>query len=1044
MKKNKGMIVCMLFIMLISAYTVWAGTTGKIAGTVVDGATGEPLAGANVIVENSDFGAAADLNGHYTILHMPPGEYTVNVSMMGYATVTLEGVSVRIDQTAYADFNLQMEAIKGEAVTILADRTIIKKDVATSVVNVSADEVEELPVSNVNDVISMQAGIQNDFAIRGGMKDDVLFMVNGVTLRDPRNNEPITKVALSSIQEISVERGGFNAEYGQVQSGLINVVTKEGSKNSYYGSFTGKVTPPASKYYRTEGIPDVHDADSYWMRPYLDNDVCWTGTNNGAWDQYMRKQYPSFIGWNNISEQLCTDNDPDNDLTPVGAQRVFMYETRKAQINDMADYDIDAGFGGPVPFVSKMLGNLRFFTSYRRERDVLLWNYTRPDYSDYDWNLQVTSDISPSIKLRVMGLLGNVATMADNWNYGSYPRWPSTLASGTGGTILFNMFSDWAWSKTDIHHRSLSAKLTHTLNPKTFYEVSLEYFERLYDTRPTDLRDTTDLTEILPGYLVDEYPLGYWPTEVVGVTPSIADGIQASLARDNSKTSVTRLKANITSQIDFNNLLKAGIEFDYNDLNMDYGFIQMQTQGKSYGQRVQMRNFPVRAALYVQDKLETKGFTMNAGLRLDYSNSNTTWWDINPYDPRFISSLYNENDVFPTVKSKPQWQLSPRLGISHPITENSKLFFNYGHFKQMPQYETLFKIDRNASHELNRLGDPNMTLAKTISYELGYDHILFKDLLVQMAAFYRDITDQQDTTQYFSINAGNYYLTTSNNYEDIRGFEITIQKTAGRWFSGFANYTYQVSSKGNFGSAERFEDPALQKEYDEETTHLYQSHPTPSPYARVNLSLYTPEDIGPRLLGHHILGGWMMNLLLDWRQGGWITYNPKNVSGVRNNLQYVDDFNGTLRASKTIHFKTFRLQFLMDIGNMFNRLKIWNTWDQSYRQSLHLPENEAWDNIPGEDKLGDYRKPGVEWQPMEYRTEIEGTTPPDNDVPIYYEGSTGKYWEIVDGQWIESDPAKIDQILDDKAYIFNAGPSTYYFLNPRTWVFGVRISFDID
>ena len=160
-------------------------------------------------------------------------------------------------------------------------------------------------------------------------------------------------------------------------------------------------------------------------------------------------------------------------------------------------------------------------------------------------------------------------------------------------------------------------------------------------------------------------------------------------------------------------------------------------------------------------------------------------------------------------KSEAQWQFSPRMGISHPITENSKLFFNYGHFKQMPQYETLFRVRRNPSGGLSELGDPNLILAKTISYELGYDHILFNDYLVQLAAFYRDITDQQNTTQYMSRDGDNYNLTTSNDYGDIRGFELTLRKTSGRWFSGFANYTYQVTSNGHFGSEEMFEDPQL-------------------------------------------------------------------------------------------------------------------------------------------------------------------------------------------------------------------------------------------
>lgn len=1074
MLRNK---IILFFLTLIFAQWIIAGTTGKITGEVADKETGEPILGANVIIGETSLGAATDLNGQYTILYVPPGRYSVQVSVIGYTKTIVNEVEVHIDQTTRLNFDLEAEILMGESVTVVAERKIIKVDVATSSVAVTANEIVNLPVSNIDDVISLQAGIKDDMAIRGGEAEDILFLVDGITVRDPRNNEPITKIPLSAVKEISVERGGFNAEYGQVQAGLVNVVTHEGGKSNFSGSFQIKYNPPHPKYFRVNGIPDVHDPNSYWMRPYLDDAVCWTGTTQGEpfsdlnsngkwdtgetfedlnddgartfWDQYMRDQYLSFVGWNEISRQLLTDNDPTNDLTPLAAQRVFLYETRKKQINNMPDYDIDAGFGGPVPLVSEMLGNLRFYTSYRRHRDVLLWAQTTPDYVDYDWTLQLTSDISETMKLRVSSLLGHVATIADNWNYAYYPHWTNEIASGTGGLVMFNMFSDWAYAKTDIGHRSLSIKLTHTLSPKTFYEISLENFSRNYHTRPAGLRDTTKTTEIIAGYWVDEYPIGYWPADIVGVTPEIKDGIQASLARDYSTASATTFKADLSSQVNFQNLIKTGVEFVYNNLDLDYGFIQMQTKGQSYASRVQMHNFPIRASFYIQDKLETEGFTLNAGLRLDYSDSRIEWWDIfsNPYNPFFISSKYNENFEFVMIKSKPQWQLSPRLGISHPITENSKLFFNYGHFKQMPQYETLFRVQRSSTGSLGAIGNPNLTLAKTVSYELGYDHLIFNSILVQLAAFYKDISDQQNETEYQSINHDTYQLITSNGYEDIRGFELTLRKSRGRWFSGLVNYTYQASSKGFFDREEVYQDPAHQQRYDEETSNLYQERPIPTPYARANLSFYTPDDFGPEILKHHILGGLMLNLLLNWDKGGWTTYNPKSASGVVNNVQYIDDYDGTFRAGKTFSAKRLKVQFLVDVTNLFNRMKLRDTGDQTYRESLHLPRSEAYGNIPGNDKLGAYREPGVEWQPMKYQEIVQGTNPPDlntNTIPIYYEGSTGKYWEIVDQGWVEVAKSKIDQINSDKAYIFNPGPSTWWFLNPRTVIFGVRLSFDLD
>jgi outer membrane receptor protein involved in Fe transport len=463
-----------------------------------------------------------------------------------------------------------------------------------------------------------------------------------------------------------------------------------------------------------------------------------------------------------------------------------------------------------------------------------------------------------------------------------------------------------------------------------------------------------------------------------------------------------------------------------------------------------MRNFPLRAAAYLQDKLETKGFTLNAGLRLDFSNSQIEWWDFDSYDNNFISNKYNPQRLFTMKQTEGQWQFSPRLGISHPITENSKLFFNYGHFKQMPQYEALFRLDRRPDNTLVRIGDPNLTLARTISYELGFDYLFPENILLQVTAFYRDISDQQNTTQYQSIGGARYTLATSNNYSDIRGFELTIRKSAGSWFNGFINYTYQATSSGNFGAAQLYEDPALQKNYDENTENLYQTRSVPTPNAKANLTFHSPDDFGPKFMEQSILGGWAFNLLLNWSQGGFTTYNPKNVKGVTNNAQFIDYFNGTLRVTKTFLFNKFQVQLFADASNLFNNLRIWNTDDRDYRESLHLPKNKGYDNIPGDDKFGDYREPGVEWQPMEYLGRINFTTVPGpasetgTSPAIYFDASTDKYWQYVNSQWSQVDQAKIDQINKDKAYINMPGASTFWFLNPRQIFFGLRVSFNLD
>jgi outer membrane receptor protein involved in Fe transport len=512
------------------------------------------------------------------------------------------------------------------------------------------------------------------------------------------------------------------------------------------------------------------------------------------------------------------------------------------------------------------------------------------------------------------------------------------------------------------------------------------------------------------------------------------------------------LKADFASQMDFNNLVKTGFEFVYNDIHFDYGTIAYYYLDR-WGEHVVFDAKPIRAAVYLQDKLETKGFIMNLGLRLDYSNSNTDWYDPYIYDEDFFTSKYNVDMIFPIVDPKPQWQLSPRLGISHPVTENSKLFFNYGHFKQMPSYETLFRIGRASDQRLSLFGDPNLILAKTISYELGYDHSLFDDYLFQIAAFYHDIFDQQNTTHYASVGGIQYDRTTSNSYEDIRGFEVSIQKNRGRWWSFFGNYTYQVTTRGHFDREYIYEDLTRQKEYDEATVNLYQDRPIPRPYARFNLSVYTPDDFGPVWAKIHPLGDFTANLLLNWQAGNWVDYNPKGLVTVRNNVQQPDYFDVTLRFGKAVHIGKLKIYAFVDVQNLLNirRMSLNNFGgkandQQLYRESLHLPKSKAYDNIPGNDRIGDYRKEGVPYQPVFWRGQINYSSPDDIGIEgaIYYDKATGRYVEYVDGAWSDVPSRRMYQILKDKAYIDMPNMSSFTFFNPRQFFFGIRFSYDLQ
>ena len=144
---------------LILATQITAATTGKIAGTIIDSKTKEPLIGVNVMLEGTTIGASTDVEGYFAILNVPPGRYTVKASYIGYTPATVTNVRVNIDQTTVVDISLNDEVLQTLEIYVVAEQPIVQKDVSSSRVNLNFEEIENLPVSNVSGVIGLQAGV---------------------------------------------------------------------------------------------------------------------------------------------------------------------------------------------------------------------------------------------------------------------------------------------------------------------------------------------------------------------------------------------------------------------------------------------------------------------------------------------------------------------------------------------------------------------------------------------------------------------------------------------------------------------------------------------------------------------------------------------------------------------------------------------------------------------------------------------------------------------------------------------------------------------
>lgn len=213
---------------------VYAGTTGKLTGKVTDKKTGEPLPFVNITLEGTTIGAATDLDGKYVILNIPPGKYNVKFQYIGYQTVIVQNVQISIDLTTVQDGSLEETAVELATITVQGGVETIQKDVTSSQARVTSDEIKNLPVAEINDILQLQSGVTKDatggFHIRGGRSSEIAYWVNGISITDSYDNSRGIEIDNSSVQELQVISGTFNAEYGQALSGIVNTVTKEGGR----------------------------------------------------------------------------------------------------------------------------------------------------------------------------------------------------------------------------------------------------------------------------------------------------------------------------------------------------------------------------------------------------------------------------------------------------------------------------------------------------------------------------------------------------------------------------------------------------------------------------------------------------------------------------------------------------------------------------------------------------------------------------------------------------------------------------------------------
>ncbi|HOV23942.1 MAG TPA: carboxypeptidase regulatory-like domain-containing protein [Candidatus Marinimicrobia bacterium] len=936
MRANSRIISIFLFIGLLLSTNVFAGETGKIAGTVTDANTGAPLIGANVIissiwidgVEHSlDFiqGSASDLEGRYFILNVRPGVYSLKVNFIGYGTQIITQVVVNVDKTTTVNFELQPQAIEGEAVTVVAQKVhAVESDLTATKQVYQVSDVQSIAgVADIADIISLQADVVDDH-FRGGREGESRYILGGGVIVNPLNNSRAFRPIVTGLEQVEVYTSGFSAEYGNAQSGVINMVTKEGRSEwesrlefsltlPHYKSWQEVIDKEGNVSYKGGSPYSANSMDFYSM---LDDEEEWLVGYNPVYQLPIYDSGTSFTGIYFPNRVVWPPNPLGHSDSLQLAHLVmtqFMLAMRDIglEYKNTMDNRLDFSTGGPIS------DHMRIFIAGRQNTEYCIIPTSKPDLNQQIMSsLVYQKNIKNKFKFTFTLDNTNETYFSSSWRY-----WllDPTLAT----------------SQISTSSRQYGLEWGHVVNDATFLEVKLNQLNLLREEYIPLLNDGE--------YLTDYMKYSNWTDYT---TPS---NLRVGRPNDDSGTekSITwSFSSNVTSQINHFNMLKGGLQFFYYDLNIDY------LTGRYTESDLRVINYkgnPYEGALYLQDKLEFEGLIANIGLRTDFYQLNTEYYtDIysplrNPYynpdaETYIERGNYYSDSLALRTKTDLYINLQPRIGISFPVSEYTVFHLNYGTFTQRPNFEQLFFSEFRLSgndYEIVTLGNPRLKPEITQSYDIGIvQGIGQTGVTLDISAYYKDVKDLVETAYYYDEQEQVYQTYINRDYADIKGFHVNLEKKSG-YLRSYIRYNYE-SATGKSSNALNAPVTYFEKE---DPKYGYVDLPDPQDiyldYDRthklvVNLRVLSPRQFGPKMLGIYPLEDISISGTMRFMTGRPYT-DPSQ--GVLYGERTPNERNVDMRVEKSIRLKKRTATLYTEVFNLLNE----PTW--SYSRTFNNPYN---------------------------------------------------------------------------------------------------------
>ncbi|HUI11318.1 MAG TPA: carboxypeptidase regulatory-like domain-containing protein [Bacteroidota bacterium] len=815
MKQRWYQFLCLLLLVAVASTPLALAANGKIVGIVRDASTKDVIPGANVLVLGTTLGGAADAQGRYYILNVPPGTYSLQASAVGYGKLKIEGVEVLLDQTKEINVNLQSQEVQIGEMVITAERRVVDKNRTSTKTTVTTEELQVLPTMTVKDLLNSSPAAFNGY-VRGGRITETRTLVDGVDITNQfyeneseestqgilqstghltRHNvgemSTTTDMNFDAVEQFSLTTGAAGADVQSATAGTINYSLKDGM-----GPLAGSVQARLSQFNGLgHGGPDPYNLDAVYFAD--------ENTTNARLATERATRATDIA--NNITVPAALIGNITSDSTRSGK---YTYYPGKYLNNNHPLLDFSGSVGGNI------MDPWRFFLTGKY---VDSHGYFPNDRSrEADITLKTTYNITNDIKVNAFGIVNDKGILF-GWKNSTYNDNSRYFLEG----VPQNAGLDYTGS----------VKLTHVLSPSTFYEVqaSQVYHNLIYgftdgngdgfcaldeggdfltmsDTAQINKYISQSGTNLGKFFRIGDEPVSQ-TTNQINIGNGLADITRPMFIYLNTKSISRTVRADLTSQVDFHHQIKAGFNFKFNDVsqinrNTMLGADQMDTRSRLIVDNWEF--FPTEMSVYASDRMEFGGLVINLGLRgdrwdpraKDYANP------FNPFTPDTImidGQLRRANVIVRQANYlDPQYFVSPRIGVSHPISETAALFYSYSRQAMPPPYTRMYDDYYTVfGTSLPNFTMTNEPLTMSSNYELGAQwEFLPGTLGMNFTAYMRDVQNYNPNSA-VTVNTPNGATTWffDAGYADARGVEVSFQAARHKWFdiatlSGRLNYAY--------------------------------------------------------------------------------------------------------------------------------------------------------------------------------------------------------------------------------------------------------------